>query len=171
MRALVTGGAASGKSEFAELLLTRLAGDMQKYYIATMPDFGGESRERIEKHRRSRAGRGFETVERMDNLAELQLPTRGGCALLEDIGNLVANEMFGGAGADGAAERVARGVLHVAAQCEMLVVVTNDVSRDGAEYEAETLEYIRIIEQVGQALAEGFDEVYEVIAGIALRVK
>ena len=184
MRVLVTGGSASGKSEFAEKLLLSLcaAADggafsaAQKYYIATMPIFSAEDEARKEKHLRARQGRGFLTIEQPDDLSTLRLPDASGTdtlrfALLEDIGNLAANEMFGKNGVSGAAERVAAGALSLAAQCDGAVIVSVDVARDGICYDDETREYIRIIEHVNRALSAEFDEVYEVVAGIAIKVK
>lgn len=174
MRILVTGGSASGKSEFAEQKLLSLAGGSPRFYIATMPIFGPEDLARKEKHLRARQGRGFVTVEQPDSLQSLALPDTGEqprFALLEDIGNLAANEMFGENGISGAEKRAVEGVLSLARQCDTLVAVSVDVSRDGGGYDPETAEYIRIIEHINRALAVGFDEIYEVAAGIAIRIK
>ena len=56
MFTLVVGGAASGKSEYAESLVLQ---DLPRYYIATMQPFDGECRARIAKHRRMRAEKQF----------------------------------------------------------------------------------------------------------------
>ena len=63
---LVTGGSASGKSEYAENRALQLAKTEQKklIYLAAMKPFGEEAAKRIERHRQLRAGKGFETVER-----------------------------------------------------------------------------------------------------------
>ena len=62
MFTLVTGGAASGKSEYAESLAMRLPG--RRIYLATMRPADPESLARINRHRRLRQGRGFDTLER-----------------------------------------------------------------------------------------------------------
>ena len=110
MFTLVIGGAASGKSEYAESLLLGRPGP--RYYLATMePAADGECRARIERHRALRAGKGFATIERAVDLRGLALPARGD-VLLEDLGNLAANELYSpaGAGPDGALEAVVEGV-------------------------------------------------------------
>ena len=61
MLTLVTGGAASGKSEYAERLAA--ACDGPRVYIATMRPLDKESVARIEKHRAARADRRFSTIE------------------------------------------------------------------------------------------------------------
>ena len=63
MLIIITGVSGSGKSEYAEQICCRLAGDNKKYYVATMQPFGEEGRIRIEKHKRQREGKGFETIE------------------------------------------------------------------------------------------------------------
>lgn len=69
---LVTGGSGSGKSEYAEKLILE-SGAKEKVYIATMEVFGEESRERVRRHRRLRAGKGFRTIECPRNLWEIDL--------------------------------------------------------------------------------------------------
>ncbi|ETP73707.1 adenosyl cobinamide kinase/adenosyl cobinamide phosphate guanylyltransferase [Lachnospiraceae bacterium JC7] len=65
---LITGGAGSGKSEYAEALAVSLAKSEEVnslYYIATMfPYDDPDTKKRIERHRSLRAGKGFVTIER-----------------------------------------------------------------------------------------------------------
>ena len=96
MLTLVIGGAASGKSEYAESLVLRST--LPRYYLATMQVWDAECAARVEKHRRMRAAKQFETVECPLHLDAVHLPTRG-TALLEDLGNLTANELYDPAGA------------------------------------------------------------------------
>lgn len=94
MFTLIIGGSASGKSSYAERLTVSLPGDGPRIYLATMEAFGAEAHARIARHRQMRRGRGFETLECTRNLASAQVPP-GSNVLLEDMGNLVANELFG----------------------------------------------------------------------------
>ena len=96
MLTLVLGGAASGKSGYAESLVMKTA--LPRYYIATMQVWDAECAARVEKHRKMRAAKQFETVECPLHLENIRLPARG-TVLLEDLGNLTANEVFSG-GAD-----------------------------------------------------------------------
>lgn len=59
---LVTGGSGSGKSAYAESLLSGFENIRSRYYIATMQVYGEEGK-RVERHRRLRAGKGFITSE------------------------------------------------------------------------------------------------------------
>ena len=75
MLTLVIGGAASGKSEYAESLVLRST--LPRYYLATMQVWDAECAARVEKHRRMRAAKQFETVECPLHLDAVHLPARG----------------------------------------------------------------------------------------------
>ena len=61
MLTLVLGGAASGKSEYAETLVLRCG--LPRYYLATMQVWDAECAARVEKHRKMRAAKQFTTIE------------------------------------------------------------------------------------------------------------
>lgn len=65
---LILGGAASGKSAFAEALTLRHIGPHQ--YIATAQAFDAEMRAKIEKHQRDR-GNGWHTIEAPNDLVSV----------------------------------------------------------------------------------------------------
>ena len=165
MLVLVSGGAASGKSEFAESLIVR-AGLAKRTYIATMELRDAEDMRRAARHRAMRAGKGFITLECPHGLLEAPLPQKGGSALLECMSNLVANEMFGGLGADGLVDSVCAGVLRLTEQYECVVVVTNELFSDGLQYALEVQGYLSALGAVNQALAAQADAVVEVVSGI-----
>jgi len=191
VRTLVIGGAASGKSAFAEAEVAAAAAERcpgPRYYIATLEPRAAEDRARIARHHRLRAARGFETLERYAGLAGLDLPARG-AALLECVGTLLANELFSPAGAAygytacappqwaRAAEAAERAVLEGASmlegRCAELVVVTNDVfAGGGARALGEgTACYMGVLAAVNRALAARFERVVEVVCGIPLYLK
>lgn len=169
MIALVYGGSGSGKSEFAENLLSASAnGKSPLLYIATMFPGDGEARARIERHRFNRAHKGFTTMEVYTGLGGATFP-RGASILLECLGNLMANEMFSPAGAGRSAEQaVLDGLDRVAQQAERVIVVANDVFSDGAEYPPETEEYRRALATATAAIAGKSDVVVETVCGIPL---
>ena len=151
MLTLVLGGAASGKSEYAEALVLRSA--LPRYYLATMQVWDAECAARVEKHRKMRAAKQFETLECPLHLETVHLPRRG-TALLEDLGNLTANELYDPAGAgDAAAEHILQGLESLAAQCENLIVVSNEVFSGGADYAGDTDRYLLALARVNNALA------------------
>ena len=165
MMTLVIGGAASGKSEFAEGLVLD-AGNLPRYYIATMQPFDDECRARIRRHREMRAKKQFTTVECFVNLEQVTLPKKG-VVLLECMSNLAANELYSPDGAgDDAVESIQRGIRHLKSQCEELVIVSNEVFSGGSDYEGDTLRYLRVLAEVNRMLAKEADRVYEVVCGV-----
>lgn len=165
MLVLVTGGSGSGKSEFAENMAVGLGEN--RTYIAAMKPEGSETKKRIERHRKLREGKGFETVERYTDIKSLDI---SGTAILECMSNLLANEMFGGSG-ENAVSEILEGVDALVKQCDNLVIVTNEVSSDGIDYGGETEKYKKNLGALNCFLALKADEVYEVNCGIARRLK
>lgn len=164
MLTLVIGGAASGKSAYAERLVLQTA--LPRYYLATMQVWDAECAARVEKHRRMRAEKQFETLECPLHLGTVRLPARG-TALLEDLGNLTANELYDPTGAgEAAASAILDGLDRLAAQCEHLVVVSNEVFSGGANYAGDTDRYLKALAQVNNALAARADAVVRVVCGI-----
>ncbi|MGN0707527.1 MAG: bifunctional adenosylcobinamide kinase/adenosylcobinamide-phosphate guanylyltransferase [Faecalibacterium sp.] len=170
MLILVVGGAASGKSEYAESLVLR--GPLPRFYVATMQIWDAECAARVQRHRAMRAQKHFETLECPLALEQLRLPYPGGTVLLEDLGNLVANELYSPAGAGkNAAETVLRGVERLAARCGQLVIVGNEVFSGGAEYAGDTERYLQALAQCQNALAAQADAVFRVVCGVPVYYK
>ena len=177
MRTLVIGGSASGKSKFAEGLCAACS---QRVYLATMRPFGDDGTARVQRHRRLRAGKGFVTIEcpcdvgcALDEL----FPSRDGrVVLLEDIGNLVANELYDESwrlvgDASAIAAKIDSAVCVLEKRCDELVVVTVDVAVDGVAYVEETAVYQQVVAQVNAKLAARFEQVVEVVCGVAVWLK
>jgi len=168
MTTLVTGGSKCGKSSFAERILDSFRG--RKIYIATMQPFGTDALEAIERHRKMREGKGFETVEKYTDIGDIELPD--GCAvLLECMGNLCANEMFAGEGIASPTDKIVSGIRSLADSASELVIVTNQVGSDGAAYPDGTAAYIRTLGGINRQIAEFADNVIECVYGIPLVLK
>jgi len=159
MFTLIIGGAASGKSEYAEGHVLSLPG--RRVYLATMEPSGAA--DRVERHRRMRAGKGFETVERYADLSGLRLPPDAN-VLLECLGNLVANELYSPQG--GGPDAVLAGVERLLDQCAHLTVVTNEVCSGGTDYAGDTLTYLKELARIDRILAARADCVVEVVCGL-----
>ena len=164
MLTLVIGGAASGKSAYAESLC--LQSPMPRTYLATMQVWDDECAARVAKHRAMRAQKQFATVECPLHLDQLTLPQRG-TVLLEDLGNLTANELYAPDGAgDHAAEEILCGLEKLAAQCDNLILVSNEVFSGGADYADDTDRYLLALAQINNAAAARADRVVRVVCGI-----
>lgn len=171
MKILIIGRPDSGKSERAEDLVMKLAGQAPKLYIATMIPFGHEGEERVKKHRRMREGKGFFTLECPVDLGavagELK-KHRGATCLLECMSNLVGNEIHRPdlAQSDEAIlAKILREVLLISGACENLVIVSNEFAHKGEGYDADTIRYCTLLSKVNDALAPHMDEVHALKEG------
>ena len=177
MITLITGGSGSGKSAYAEKYICHASNEKrykEKYYIATMQVFDDEGQRKIDRHRRLRAGKGFITIEQprdikkaVEKLQSENYLKTGRSALLECMSNLVANEMFQEEGAhENTVEAVLKGVRHIREQAGNLVIVTNEIFSEAADYQGETELYQEYLGQINQKIAEIADQVVEVVYGI-----
>ena len=153
MIALVTGGASSGKSAFAEQLATSLPGP--HVYAATTRHGDAETEARIARHRQMRAGKGFRTVELADDPEAFE-PVAG-TVLLEDLSNLVVNDCAH--------------VLPRVLASGNAVVVANEIGADGVRYEGYTRGFIEQLGSLSCGIAARADVVVEVVSGIPVVVK
>lgn len=188
MITLVTGGSGSGKSEYAEGLILG-SSCSRRFYVATMIAYGKEGRDKVERHRMLRRGKGFITIEKPRDVGEVMLKgyeagpgvssRTDRALLLECVSNLAANEMFKeeGTGDRDAGEsrnrpvrdlahKIGEDIISLAGQVQDMVIVTNEVGRDGICYGTETMEYIRLMGCLNRKLAAAADRVVEVVYGI-----
>lgn len=195
---IVTGGSGSGKSEYAEQTAVqcrnRTGGTL--WYLATMRIWDDEGRKRVERHRRMRAAKGFETIERYTGLETLELRetfeelnpagldaeqetdslkywesrrvAQKQVLLLECMSNLVLDEFYDQE--NGAEERILQGIKHLQKQCGDLIIVTNEIFSDGVTYEPESERYIELLGRINRELGQMADSVTEVVYGIPLAV-
>lgn len=175
---LAAGGSGSGKSAWAEKTLLAEAAQApggRAVYLATMETGSPEAAARIERHRAMRARHGaaagltFETVERtVDIGGAAVLP--GDFVLLEDLGNLLANEIWdpSGVGMDRAGPRIFSGLCSLLERAAVLVIVSNDVFAAGDRADSDTAAYIRALGALHRDLAPLAEQVVEVVCGIPL---
>lgn len=171
MMILISGGAASGKSEYAEQIACRIPA-RERVYLATMESDRKENQTRIVRHRALRNGKGFRTVECSAGIQKLSFLSET-VVLLECLGNLLANEMFSetGAGKENAEETVKRGINALLYQGCRLIVVSNDVFSDGISYGEETRNYQTVLGRLNIWIAKQADLVTEVVCGIPVQHK
>ncbi len=194
MITLIIGGSPSGKSEFAEgyayqrYMKLKSSAELlnggkhrslyegELIYLATMINSDDETRERIKKHIERRSGMGYKTLEVPKDLDEaLSSIDKANCViLLECLSNLLSNEMFGSSLRGGYSEisdKIFSELMTLKNAGHDLVIVSNDVFRDGEEYSNETAKYIDLLGGLNRRLAAQCDEVYEVVLGIPVRIK
>ena len=180
MKVLVTGGAASGKSEYAEKVLLSLAGSGEKLSIACMRNDSEAAKKRIARHRALLEGKGFVTIEKDTGLGDLTERVRGTSLLIEGAGMLLSNEMFSpnpagapenfspAAGGQGlsvktAVERTVSGISTLLQAADQAVLVTDEIFSDGRDYDELTMAYIRALGEVNRRLAALCDRRVEVV--------
>ena len=185
MVTLVTGGSGSGKSAYAETLLSSCEG--MKFYIATMQVYDAEGEKKVERHRKLRAGKGFLTIESPVDVGKIEVSEYHSqigkmrtdaagkkSALLECMSNLAANEMFTGEGvrsADQVTDKIINDIQFLSQKTDNLIIVTNNVFEDGVKYDDGTMEYLRALGKINVGLTELADRVVEVVVGIPVELK
>lgn len=169
MLTLVSGGAASGKSEFAEHLILQ-SNARPLVYLATMEIWDQEDQRRADRHRLMRRDKGFQTVEAARMLETVTVPAQS-AVLLECMSNLCVNECFGPDDPQGAYDRIARGIENLLTQCQDLVIVTSEICSDGRIYTPESEHYKQVLAQINQMLARRAQNVWEVCCGIPIHWK
>lgn len=152
---LIKGTPDSGKSKRAEELVCCISAD-DRYYIATMIPYGEEGRQRVEKHRRMRNGKGFITLEYAHDICEAAdriSNTEQATVLVECVSNLVANLYFGkGYDKKKVVSMVRNQIETLGEKVANLVVVTNEFEKDNQNYDGETVEYIELMSEVNKEI-------------------
>lgn len=179
MLVVVVGGSGSGKSEYAEQIAMDLSENDKRIYLATMKVYGESAKKRITRHVKARQGKGFDTVELAADIYKVKehvdVQGKNDTVLIECLSNLVANEMFWDDMTQRSATEVTDKILcdlkAVSEQFPNVVIVTNNVSEDGIKYDAGTMSYIRAIEMINSSVCRMADQVFEVVAGIPVRLK
>lgn len=180
---LITGGARSGKSTYAETLAKACEGPV--CYIATAIPFDEGMRERIRHHRAQRPG-DWETLEAFSGLGDIIRQRRGQQALylLDCVTLLVTNLMFKDMPdydtllpdqvqkieADILAE-IDDLVLAIRQSDSRMLLVTNEVGMGIVPENAIARIYRDIAGRVNQRIGASADAVYLVVCGQALKIK
>lgn len=163
---LVTGGARSGKSRFAEGLLRRLGRPL--VYIATAEAWDDEMRARIEAHRADR-GAGWQTLEAPLDLAGAIETVTADRAVLVDCATLwLTNILLAERDIASETERL---LAAIAACPAPLVIVTNEVGWSIVPDNALARRFRDEQGRLNQRLAVQADRVAVVVAGLPLWLK
>lgn len=178
MMMMVLGGAASGKSEYAEKMALEMAGGDAHYYLATMQPYGESGAFRVRRHRKLREGKGFVTMELTQDIAkaaDLAEQPEYATILLEDLSNLLANEMFSLPPEQQKTEplcsKIIADIACVKNKFKNLILVSNNIFEDGDSYDPSTIAYRKALGKLHAQLAPLCDRVTEVVVGIPKEIK
>ena len=171
---LITGGARSGKSEFAERLVC--SASEKRCYIATAPVLDEEMADRVRRHQERRAGQGWKNLEEQLDLprALRQAVEDGAEAILVDcltlwINNLMyRNPDFGETEMRGETERL---LAKATALPATVVMVISEVGLGLVPENPLGRVFRDCSGRCAQMVAKVADEVHLVVAGIPWRLK
>lgn len=180
---LITGGARSGKSTYAEEMARAVQGPV--CYVATALAFDVGMQERIAMHRAQRPSE-WETLEAYDGLGDIVRARKGQQALylLDCVTLMVTNLMF--KDMPDWDTLLPEAIASVEAQiiCQIddllkalretdsdMILVTNEVGMGIVPENAIARAYRDIAGRVNQRIGHGSDEVYLVVCGQAMKIK
>ena len=163
---LITGGARSGKSSFAEQRVKAFGAPL--VYIATAEAFDSEMKDRIALHK-ARRGPDWKTVHAPLNLPQALREADGkGPCLVDCLTIWLNNLMFAEQGTATAADQL---VAAIAARSDPVVLVTNEVGSGIVPENALARRFRDEAGRMNQIIAAAVDEVYISISGIPVRIK
>ena len=155
---LISGGNGSGKSRYAENLVSKTIGP--RYYIATMQPQTEDNFRRVKKHIAQREGLHFTTLELPTHIGKAEIQPNG-VVLLEDVSNLLGNTIFSH---KGNREDVRKEILALKNRCSLLIAVTiGGLSPEG--YQGETAAYIDDLNSLNESLYSLADAAVTMVDG------
>lgn len=168
---LITGGARSGKSRFAQTLAEHLEG--HKVFIATAQPLDEEMSTRIEKHKRERPA-GWDTIEESARLAQAVKKCSGNYqVVLIDcltmwISHLLTQRTL-------SESEIVNEVQSLITSCKTVqgtvVIVSNEVGWGIVPANKVSRIFRDIVGRANQDIASHADKVYLVVSGIPLKLK
>ena len=165
---LVLGGARSGKTTFAERLAMRIG--QKPVYLATAEALDREMRERVETHRRARAGR-FATIEEPINLTDalIESSKEFDVVLVDCLTLWITNLLGHGADVAGQVEELAVALQQI--KRARVIMVSNEVGLGIVPDNPLARTFRDLAGAAHQRLGEICSDVYFVAAGLPLTLK
>jgi adenosylcobinamide kinase / adenosylcobinamide-phosphate guanylyltransferase len=162
---LVLGGARSGKSRYAESLVSATAPPW--VYVATAQALDREMRERI-AHHRQRRGAGWHTIEEPQSLADVIDAAPPGAMLVDCLTLWLTNRMLAEADIEAETGSVEAAL---ARRRGLAVLVSNEVGSGIVPDNALARRFSDLQGRLNQRLAARADRVVLVVAGLPLIIK
>ena len=163
----IYGGVSSGKSEYAESLISEKFD--KKIYLATMENIGDYAGKRVQKHLLQRAGKGFFTVEEPRHIKDLNVNFEDNI-LLEDLTNLLSNNIFDKNGMKSGSKEITEAIfsdiIELEKRCNSLFIVGNDIFSTKRNQSKELDMFIDCLFSLHQKIIDNANRVVEVIYGL-----
>ncbi len=163
---LITGGARSGKSRYAEELALSLS--KTPVYVATAHVWDDEFRERVKKHQ-ERRGPEWTNIEEEKQLSKLNLTGR--VAVVDCITLWCTNFFFELQNVDKALDDLKREFNQFTAHDATYIFVTNEIGMGGVSENAVQRKFTDLQGWMNQYVASQADEVILMVSGIPVKVK
>ena len=163
---LITGGARSGKSRYAEELALSLS--KNPVYVATAHVWDKEFAERVKKHQ-ERRGPEWTNIEEEKLLSRLDLTER--VAVIDCITLWCTNYFFDLQNVDAALEALKAEFDMFTAHDATYIFVTNEIGMGGVSDNAVQRKFTDLQGWMNQYVASKADEVILMVSGIAVKVK
>ena len=163
---LITGGARSGKSVFAEKRTKQLGSSL--IYIATSEVIDSEMKKRVEEHQ-ARRGSEWQTFHAPINLTEALVETDGkGPCLVDCVTFWLNNLIFHDEDIDAATKEL---ITVLNERSDPVVLVTNEIGSGIIPENALARRFLDEAGRLNQTISQIADEVYVSISGIPLQIK
>ncbi len=163
MKTLFIGGIKSGKSRHAESFALRHS-KKKPYYLATTEFFDDEMKRRIKRHKKQRKKR-FRTIEEPLKLAKV-IKKCDDVVLVEDMSMWINNMLY-----HGKEKKIYKEVEKLLKLEQDVVFVINNVGESVIGQNALVRKFCDVNGIVSQKLSHKCDAVYNVVAGIAQRIR
>ena len=164
MKTLFIGGIKSGKSRNAEEYIEKLSNE-KPVYLATTEFVDDEMKQKIDAHKKMREDK-FITVEEALNLKE-KIELQKGAVLVECLSMWINNMLYH----EKSYEDMQAELSTVLQLKQDIVFVINDVSCGVIPENKLAREFVDINGRLAQLVASECDAVYNVVAGIATKIK
>lgn len=160
---LITGGARSGKSSFAEILAKK-SGTRRRFFVATGQAFDKEMQKRIARHKKQR-GKYWKTIEEPRDVSMVLSKLHKGVVVIDCVTLWVSNH-------NGDIRKEIRDTLRIAKKSGFsTIIVTNEVGSGIVPENKLARRYRDTLGKVNQIIAKEADIVYLMCSGIPIQIK
>ncbi|MBE6086674.1 MAG: adenosylcobinamide kinase/adenosylcobinamide-phosphate guanylyltransferase [Clostridium beijerinckii] len=172
MNYLIIGGSKSGKSEVGERIALTLNRN-EVIYIATMNPYDREDEERIEKHKKSREGLNFKTLEVPRDLdSVINIINCKDTVLIDSITSLLTNEMFNANDIiKNPSHKILSNLRQIMNNAKNVITVSDYIFNDAIQYDETTENFKKELAIINRGLANYCENVIECSFGLIKYIK
>ncbi|NRT89059.1 bifunctional adenosylcobinamide kinase/adenosylcobinamide-phosphate guanylyltransferase [Clostridium beijerinckii] len=172
MNYLIIGGSKSGKSEIGEKIALTLNRN-KVIYIATMNPYDKEDEDRIERHKKSREGLNFKTLEVTRDLdSVINTISCKDTVLIDSITSLLTNEMFVENNIiKNPSHKILNDIKQVMNNTKNVVIVSDYIFNDAIQYDEITENFKKELAIINRGLTKYCENVIECSFGLIKYIK